>query len=130
MAITQKSKIYKGFSTVGNTFGNFSLYDIDLIRQSLLNQFNIRKGERVMIPEFGTIVWGALFEPLTDELKFTLAKDIERIIDSEPRVKAEKISVTEYQHGLQFDIELIYIDYNIADRIGIKFDQNGQLTLI
>lgn len=130
MAITQKTKIYKGFSTVSDTFGNFSLYDIDLIKQDLLNQFNIRKGERVMLPEFGTIVWGALFEPLTDELKFTLAKDIERIINSEPRVKAEKISVTEYQQGLQFDIELIYIDYNLSDRIGIKFDQNGQLTLV
>lgn len=130
MAITQKKKIYRGFSTVDNSFGNYKLYDIDLIRQDILNQFNIRKGERVMIPEFGTIVWNALFEPLTDELKFTLAKDIERIVNSEPRVKAEKISVTEYQQGLQFDIELIYLDYNIAEQIGLKFDQSGQLTLI
>lgn len=130
MAILQKDKIYKGFSTVSNSFGNFKLYDTELIRQDLLNQFNVRKGERVMIPEFGTIVWGALFEPLTDELKFTLAKDIERIINSEPRVRADRITVTEYQQGLQFEIDLTYLDYNIADRIDIKFDQSGQLTLI
>lgn len=130
MAITQKKKIYRGFSTVNNTFGNYSLYDIDLIRQDILNQFNIRKGERVMIPEFGTIVWNALFEPLTDELKFTLAKDIERIVNNEPRVKAERIAVSEYQQGIQFDIELVYLDYNVSERIGLKFDQSGQLTLI
>ena len=130
MAILQKNKIYRGFSTVTDSFGNFKLFDIDLIRQDILNQFNVRKGERVMIPEFGTIVWGALFEPLTDELKFTLAKDIERIVNSEPRVRAERITVTEYQQGIQFDLELIYIDYNISEQIGIKFDQNGQLTLV
>lgn len=130
MGILQKNKIYKGFSTVGDSFGNFKLYDTDLIRQDILNQFNVRKGERVMIPEFGTIVWGALFEPLTDELKFTLAKDIERIINSEPRVRADRITVTEYQQGLQFEIDLSYLDYNIADRIDIKFDQSGQLILI
>jgi phage baseplate assembly protein W len=130
MAILQKTKIYKGFSTVGNSFGNFKLFDTDLITQDILNQFNVRKGERVMIPEFGTIVWGALFEPLTDELKFTLAKDIERIVNSEPRVRADRISVTEYQQGLQFEIDLTYLDYNIADRIDIKFDQSGQLILI
>ncbi len=130
MAILQKDKIYKGFSTVSDSFGNFKLYDTELIRQDLLNQFNVRKGERVMIPEFGTIVWGALFEPLTDELRFTLAKDIERIIESEPRVRADRITVTEYQQGLQFEIDLTYLDYNIADHIDIKFDQSGQLTLI
>lgn len=130
MAILQKNKIYRGFSTVTDSFGNFKLFDINLIRQDILNQFNVRKGERVMIPEFGTIVWGALFEPLTDELKFTLAKDIERIVNSEPRVRAERITVTEYQQGIQFDLELIYVDYNVSEKIGIKFDQNGQLTLV
>lgn len=130
MAIAEKRKIYRGFSTVNQTFGNFKLYDIELIQQDLLNQLNVRKGERVMRPNYGTIIWNALFEPLTDELKFTLAKDIESIINSEPRVVANRITVTEYQQGIQFDIELTYIEYNVNQQLGLKFDQSGNLTLI
>lgn len=130
MALTQKQKVYKGFSTVGNAFGSFSLYDIELIKQDLLNQLNVRKGERVMNPEFGTLIWNALFEPLTEELKFTLTKDIERIVSEEPRVLLNRIAVTEYNQGLQFDIELLYIEYNLSETIGLKFNQAGKLTLV
>jgi len=60
--------IYRGFSTL-NRRNNFRVSDYDLVRQDLFNHFNIRKGEKLMNPNFGTIIWNMLFDPLTSETK-------------------------------------------------------------
>ena len=50
---------YKGFSTVAGVKSN-QLYDLDIIKQDLINHFYTRKGERVMNPDFGSIIWDLL----------------------------------------------------------------------
>ena len=61
-------KMYRGISTVNEANSSFALYDIGLIKQDLLNHFHIRQGEKLENPEFGTIIWDILFDPLTDEV--------------------------------------------------------------
>ena len=60
---------FRGYSSVGTSFLSPVRYDLDLARQDLLNHFNTRKGERIMLPEFGSIVWDMLFEPLDEKNK-------------------------------------------------------------
>jgi phage baseplate assembly protein W len=129
MAVQQQKKIYRGFSSQ-NPFGGFKLYDEKLVIQDLLNQLRVRKGERVMNPEFGTIIWHAVFEPLTSELKNSLVEDLQNIIDSDPRLRLDKINVVEYGMGLQFEIDLTYVEFNMSGSITLNFDQTGQLTLV
>ena len=62
-----KPKTYKGFSTLNSGAEHYSLYDFELIKQDLLNHFYIRQGERLMNPEFGTVIWDLLFEPMTPD---------------------------------------------------------------
>jgi len=53
----QSDHFYKGFSSVNaSNFGN-KLFDFDLIKQDILNHFNTKKGERLMNPNFGSIIW-------------------------------------------------------------------------
>ena len=59
---------FRGFNTV-NQVKKFRLTDLDLVKRDLLNHFQIRKGEKLMNPAFGSIIWNMLFEPLTDETK-------------------------------------------------------------
>ena len=47
------SQFYVGFSSIDIANTNSKLYDLALIKQDIINQFNNRKGERVMNPEFG-----------------------------------------------------------------------------
>ena len=62
------SSTFKGFSSrAENT--NYKLYDFALIRQDLINRLSVRKGERIENPEFGTIIYDVIFEPLTEQLK-------------------------------------------------------------
>lgn len=120
------SKTYKGFSTVSTDTQSFALYDLALIKQDIINHFHIRQGERLENPTFGTIIWDTLFEPLTDEIKDLIIKNVEDIINYDPRVAAEQVIVTAYESGIQIECRLVYMPYNIQEALTFKFDQaNG-----
>lgn len=114
--------IYRGFSTVAKP-KNFRLTDYELIKQDLINHFYTRKGERIMNPNFGTIIWNLLFEPFTEEVKQKIYDDIQRIAASDPRLSIEQAVVTEYLHGLQIELEVRVLDTNELDTMVINFDQ-------
>jgi phage baseplate assembly protein W len=122
------SKTYRGLSTVGNQAGSFALYDLALIKQDIINHFHIRQGERLENPEFGTIIWDMLFEPFTVDVKNAIVKNVEDIINFDPRVQADQVVVTQYESGLQIECELLYLTYNIAERLQFKFDQDNGLV--
>ena len=126
--IVPGSKTYKGFSTVSTAAESFALYDLQLIKQDILNHFHIRLGERLEQPTFGTIIWDILFEPLTEEVKNMITKDVETIINYDPRVRAEQILVTSYDTGIQIECVLVYYPYNIQESIQLKFDKANGLS--
>jgi phage baseplate assembly protein W len=126
--VTPGAKTYKGFSTVSPVSESFALYDLQLIKQDILNHFHIRLGERLEQPNFGTIIWDVLFEPLTDELKDILAKDVETIINYDSRVRAEQIIISTYESGIQIECVLVYYPYNIQEAIQLKFDKANGLS--
>ena len=94
---------YKGFSTVAGVKSN-QLYDIDLIKQDLTNHFYTRKGERVMNPNFGSIIWDMLYEPLDAANKDEIVEDCKVIIAKDPRVELQDLNVMEYESGLRINI--------------------------
>ena len=117
------SRTYRGFSTVNSSIQNTVLYDLELIKQDLINHFHIRKGEKLENPEFGTIIWEMLYEPLTERNKTLLVQDVTDIVNSDPRTKVVKIIVTQKDQAIQIEITLIYLPYNIQDTLQFKFDQ-------
>jgi len=120
------SKTYKGFSSVSGDSKSYSLYDLALIKQDIINHFHIRQGERLENPTFGTIIWDVLFEPLTEDIKQLIVKNVEQIINYDPRVNANSVIVTTYESGLQIECTLTYLPYNIQESLQFKFDQaNG-----
>lgn len=117
--------LYKGFSTIGRN-KHFRLTDFDLVKQDLTNYFNIRKGEKVMNPDFGTIIWDMIFEPLNEDSKATIMADVKKIIAYDPRLAAQNVTVTEYDQGLQIEIDLIYIQTNQREKLQLQFDQQSR----
>lgn len=116
--------MYNGFSTLDNS-KKYKLTDFDLVKRDLQNHFAIRKGEKLMNPEFGTIIWDMLFEPMSDETKNVIVQDVKKIIANDPRVAAKNVLVTQYDRGIQLEIELIYISTNQIGSIIAKFDQSA-----
>jgi len=122
-------KTYKGFSTVSTNTENFALYDFELIKQDIINHFHIRQGERLMNPEFGTIIWDLLFEPLTDDVKYTITENVNEIINYDPRVVADQVIVTAYESGIQIRCVLKYTPYNLQQQLELRFDQTNGLLI-
>lgn len=116
---------YKGFSTY-NRNKKFSVTDLELVKQDLFNHFHIRRGEKLMNPEFGTIIWELLFEPLTDEIKAALTEDIKRIVKSDPRFSVDRITIDQYEYGISIQLELRMVESNEADTMILRFDKNSQ----
>jgi phage baseplate assembly protein W len=120
--------MYKGFSTVGRT-KKYRLTDHDLIKQDLVNHFYIRKGEKLMNPNFGTIIWNVLFEPMTDDLKAVIIADIKQVASYDPRLSIDNVVVTEFEQGIQVELQLRDVESNQINVMNLRFDgANNTLT--
>jgi phage baseplate assembly protein W len=122
--------MYKGFSTVGAN-KKFRLVDLALVKQDIINHFHIRKGEKLMNPNFGTIIWNVLHEPFTEDLKSVIVSDVKDIAAYDPRVSFDNIIITEYDRGIQIELELRYLQTNQSTIMNLQFDQQSNtLTAI
>jgi phage baseplate assembly protein W len=119
----KESQFYRGFSTVYSSSNN-KVYDNELVKQDLLNHFNIRKGEKVMDPNFGTIIWDALYEPLTDGLKEEIEADIRSILAAEPRITPMAVEISERDFGILLEITVTYNRTNQTENMRITFDRS------
>lgn len=113
---------YKGFNS-RNVKGGFRQYDIDLIKQDLLNHFNIKRGEKLENPEFGTIIWEMLYEPMDDTNLKLITEDVEKIVNRDPRTAVESLKVDATDQGIRIEVNLRYIQYNLTESMSITFDK-------
>ena len=122
--------MYRGFSTIGRS-RKYRLTDFELVKQDLINHFYIRKGEKLMNPNFGTIIWNVVHEPLTEDLKSVIVTDINNIASSDPRLSIDNVVVTEYSQGIQVELQLRYVQTNQTNLLNLQFDnQNNTLTAV
>lgn len=118
------ANVYKGFSTF-NRNKKFRVSDFELIKQDLYNHFQIRKGEKLMQPNFGSLVWNFLFEPMTEQTKTAITEDVKSVVGYDPRTKVSNVIVTQFEHGIQIEIELLYVTENLTDLVRFTFDNNS-----
>ena len=126
--ISNKTVTFKGFSSRADK-QNFKLYDFECAKQDLINRLSIRKGERVENPEFGTIIYDALFEPFTEALKDAIVEDITANLNADPRIATEEILVTEADKGIAIQATITYVPLNITEKLRFNFDENSLLRL-
>ena len=121
--------LYKGFSTV-NRNKKFRVTDVELCKQDLLNHFSVRKGEKLMQPNFGSVIWSLLFEPMDDRLNQLIIDDVRRIVGYDPRLGVKNINITGQEHGIQIEIDLLFIPTDQSTSLSLQFDANSsKLTL-
>lgn len=125
----ERTHFYRGFSTINPVNRSSQLFDFDLIKQNLLNHFNTRKGERVMNPNFGTIVWDLIMEPLTDTVRVALSTDIKTICSYDPRTYPVQIAINEYEHGFLVEVTLALKNTDQTSTLKLLFDQKIGLRL-
>ncbi len=117
---------YKGISTVNNNFGSIKLTDTDLIKRDLLNHFALRKGEKLMNANFGTSIRDLIMDPLTEETKAAVVSEVNDVINSDPRVRAESVTIDEYKSGIRIEMQLRYVVSNQVENLSVRFDRGEE----
>lgn len=121
------TKLYSGFSSYGyQATKSFGVYDIDIVKRDLLNHIYTRRGERVMMPRFGTRIPDLVFEPLDKITLDILEEDLRNVVAYDPRVSLLNLTVTPYydQNYAIASILLLYIELDMTGNIdlNIQFD--------
>jgi phage baseplate assembly protein W len=122
--LTNKTVTFKGFSSRADK-RNFKLYDFEVAKQDLINRLSVRKGERVENPEFGTIIYDAIFEPFTEELKDAIVEDVTQNLNADPRISTQEILVTEADKGIAIQATITYVPLDITEKLRFNFDENS-----
>jgi phage baseplate assembly protein W len=121
------AKIYRGFSSNNPNARNGVLYDADLIKQDIYNHFMTARGERVMMPKFGSIIWDYLYEPLDETTKSIIEEDAREIVSQDPRVQLQDVRVIGFENGIQLDVTLFLLEQNMVEKMTIEFNVNQSM---
>jgi len=113
---------FVGFSTIDQN-KNFTLVDENLIKRDLLNAFNIRQGELVGRPTYGTVIWAYLFENQTPETETVIYNEVQRVVGQDPRLYIDTVNMFPQQNGILLELNLQIVSTTDAQRLGIFFDQ-------
>lgn len=123
---SQAAFTYKGFNSKDSA-SNFKAYDIDIVKQDIVNHFYIRKGEKLMNPDFGTVIWDLLFEPFTEEVKKLIVEDVEQIINYDPRIAINSVVIDTTDMGIRIEADITYLPFNINERMTFDFDKQNNI---
>jgi len=113
-----KKGLYKGFSTVSYEMNkSFILYDIDVVKTDILNHIFTRKGDRIMMPEFGTTIPDLVFEPIDNITLETIREELETVFNYDPRVSVINLQITPKEDENRIDVTAIlqYIELDVVD---------------
>ena len=124
MTIPLRTTLYRGYSSVNRTKLT-NLFDVDLVKQDLLNHFNTRKSERVRQPSYGSAILDYLFELQTEGNVQRIVEEVLRIIEEETRVRLLDIAVIEEEYSVTVDCDLLYVGANTQFDFKVKFDADA-----
>ena len=118
------SRIYRGFASNNPNARNGVLYDADIIKQDIYNHFMTAKGERVMMPEFGSVIWDYLYEPLDEQTKEIMLEDAKEIVGQDPRVELLEADISGFESGVIINLKLNILPQNMVQQMMIEFNVN------
>jgi phage baseplate assembly protein W len=113
---------FVGFNTI-NQYKKFTLVDFELIKRDLLNAFNIRQGELVGLPGYGTTIWDNVFENQTQETIRSITNEVERVAGGDPRLYISQVEVFPQENGMLIQIALTMVPGQTAELLSVFFDQ-------
>jgi phage baseplate assembly protein W len=114
---------FLGFSTKNKNAINHQLTGKDLVIEDLMNQIMTRKGERIMLPNYGSIIHDLVFEPMNEDTKTLVQEDLTSIISSEVRAELINIEVSDSDHYISARILINILPENEVAELKIDLER-------
>ena len=117
---------YNGFSTLWfQKDKRLRLTNVDVIKQDVLNHIFTRKGERVMMYNFGTRIPDITYEPLDEVTLSIIETDITNVIAYDPRLQlVEPVTLVPLydQNTVMVFCSVYYTYLNLNGQLDIRID--------
>lgn len=101
----------------------FRLVDQPLVVRDFLNAINIRQGEKVGNPGYGTTLWSFVFEPNNADTQFKLETEIRRVASLDPRMLLNSVKAYPQENGILIELELAIKPFNQAQMLSMFLSQ-------
>jgi hypothetical protein len=114
---------YRGFSTNGWLQTQLTRStNIELVKRDLLNHIWTTKGERVMMPDFGTRIPLLAFEPNDATTLAIVDEDLREVFNYDPRVRLLALEVLSFpdNNAIIAMADLLYIQFEVRDTLKIE----------
>lgn len=121
--------LYKGYSSFEyQANGTFALRDVELVKMDLLNHIFTKRGERVMMPGFGTQIPEMVFEPMDDITIDIVTEEVLNVIKYDPRVLLIDFDVSpDYDNQvLTVSCLLRYVELGTVDKFDLHIEFEGE----
>lgn len=113
--------VYVGFNTVGRISPPFTLTDIELVKRDISNVFHTRKGERLMMPNFGSNIPLYMMDPFDSITEKAIVDDAINVISQDPRVQLSNISASNTLHSMTLTIVLLFLPNKHPETLYVEF---------
>jgi phage baseplate assembly protein W len=64
---------------------------------------------------------------MTELLREAIANNVTEIINYDPRVQVEQVTVDTYESGIMIECTLLYLPYNISESMRMRFDEDNSI---
>jgi phage baseplate assembly protein W len=108
----------------------FKLTDQNLVIQDFINALNIRQGEKVGQPQYGTTLWNFVFEPSTQDVTFALEQEVRRVASQDPRLVINFVRTYPQENGILLEVQMAVAPYNQAALLSVFFNSNTNTASI
>jgi phage baseplate assembly protein W len=108
----------------------YRLVDEQLALQDFVNALNIRQGEKVGNPGYGTTLWSFVFEPNTQDVQFQLQDEIRRVASTDPRLILNDVKAYPQENGILLELEIAVAPFNNAQSLSVFFNQNTNTAIL
>ena len=114
---------YKGFSTRNyeETGQLFSVYNVQCVEEDLMNEIFTIRGERLMMPTYGTRIPLLVFEIGDKETMDIIREDLTTVVKNDPRVQLVSMSIVPLpdRNAMTAVMKINYLEFDVTQDLMI-----------
>lgn len=117
--------LYKGYSSFEyERSKTVKIIDIELVKLNLLNHLFTKRGSRVKMPNFGTLIPELTFEPLDDQTIGIMEQEIAEVMNYDPRVRLlDMTTLPDFENSaITVHVKLDFLQFDIVDTMDLNLE--------
>jgi len=108
----------------------FRMVDQQLVVQDFVNALNIRKGQKVGQPDYGTTIWDYVFEPNTQDVQIALEDEIRKVASQDPRIILNFVKAFPQENGILIETQIAVNPFNQELFLNVFFSNQTNTATI